>query len=115
MVDKESHQSAPEEHGNPYVGPRAFEADEREYFYGRDDEITILEGLVMTRRASLFFAQSGAGKSSLLRAGLIPELTRQIELGRGRRKRTYQKMQVLPILTVGGALPPEMQAAIDNI
>jgi hypothetical protein len=100
---------------NPYVGPRAFEPDEREYFYGRDDEIAILEGLVMTRRASLFFAQSGAGKSSLLRAGLIPELSRQIEIGRGRRKRSYQKMNVLPILTVGGAIPGDMQTPIANV
>jgi type II secretory pathway pseudopilin PulG len=115
VADKTSQTVVSEGSENPYVGPRAFEADEREYFYGRDDEIAILTGLVMTRRASLFFAQSGAGKSSLLRAGLIPELTRQIEIGRGRRRRNYQKMYVLPILSVGGAIPSGMQAAIDNV
>lgn len=115
MADNISEQIKRDGHENPYVGPRAFEADEREYFYGRDDEIAILEGLVMTRRASLFFAQSGAGKSSLLRAGLIPELTRQIKIGRGKTKRTYQRMHVLPILTVGGAIPPELEASISNV
>jgi len=41
--------------GNPFVGPRAFEPDERRFFYGRDDEIAILAGQVMSRRVSLFF------------------------------------------------------------
>ena len=84
------------ERANPYVGPRAFEEEESQYFFGRDQEIEILSSLVMARRVSLFFAQSGAGKSSLLRAGLIPELTRQEKIGRGRRARTYQRMWVLP-------------------
>jgi WD40 repeat protein len=94
---------------NPYVGPRPFETSDQGFFVGRDEEIKILEGQVMSRRASLLFAQSGAGKTSLLRAGLIPELTRPLEVGRGQRKRVEQKMGVLPILTVGGAqsrLPP---------
>ena len=82
---------------NFFVGPRAFNKEEAGYFFGRDKEIAILAGQVMSRRASLFFAQSGAGKSSLLRAGLIPDLTEKRTVGRGRRKRTIQKMQVLPL------------------
>jgi len=100
---------------NPFVGPRAFEAGEQEYFFGRDDEIAILTGLVMTRRAALFFAPSGAGKSSLLRAGLIPELERQTTVGRGERTSTYQKMRVLPILKVSGGIPRDVQQPIANI
>ena len=100
---------------NPYVGPRAFNAGQRKYFYGRDEEIAILEGLVMTARASLFFAQSGAGKSSLLRAGLIPELTQQVKIGRGPRARIYQKMDVLPVVSVGGGIPGDINAEIANI
>ncbi len=62
----------------------------------------------MARRASLLFAQSGAGKSSLLRAGLIPELTRPQTVGHGPRARVYRKMRVLPIATVGGAIPGDL-------
>nr|HMN30127.1 hypothetical protein [Caldilineaceae bacterium] len=98
---------------NPYVGPRAFDTSEARFFVGRDQEIKILEAQVMSRRVSLFFAQSGAGKSSLLHAGLVPALTRREEVGRGRRTRTYQKMNVLPILTVGGA-PQRSDYAIAN-
>lgn len=100
---------------NPYIGPRAFEVDERDLFFGRDEEIEILAGLVLARRAALFFAQSGAGKSSLLRAGLIPELTRQETVGRGSRARTYQRMRVLPIVTVGGALSDSVDSPIANV
>ena len=100
---------------NPYVGPRPFEEGDREFFYGRDQEIEILAGLVMARRAVLFFSPSGAGKSSLLRAGLIPELTRQETVGRGKRARLYQKMRVLPIVTVGGAVPEGMRRSIANV
>jgi hypothetical protein len=76
---------------NPYVGPRFFEQTEHERFFGRDEEIQILAGLALARRAVLFYAQSGAGKSSLLRAGLIPELTREGDAG----------MRVLPLAYVG--------------
>lgn len=100
---------------NPYIGPRAFEQNETQYFFGRDQEVEILTGQVMARRASLLFAQSGAGKSSLLRAGLLPELTRQETIGRGHRKRTYQKMAVLPVLTVGSGIPGQVSREIRNV
>jgi hypothetical protein len=69
---------------NPYVGPRAFTQAEQRFFFGRPEEIEILTGLVTARRASLLFAQSGAGKSSLLMAGLIPRLTQNRRKVRGR-------------------------------
>ena len=100
---------------NPYVGPRAFEENEREFFFGRENEIQIMIGLVMARRASLLFAPSGAGKSSLLRAGLIPELTRQETVRRGGWRRTAQKMRVLPIVNVTSGFVPGMEAAIGNV
>ena len=100
---------------NPYVGPRAFEEGESRYFFGRNEEVEILTGQVMARRVSLLYAPSGAGKSSVLRAGLIPELTRQETIGRGRRRRTYQKMAVLPILTVSAGIPGQVKQQIKNI
>ncbi|MEM7033309.1 MAG: hypothetical protein AAF629_27390 [Chloroflexota bacterium] len=97
------------------MGPRAFESEERQYFFGRDEEIEILQSMIMARRTVLFFAQSGAGKSSLLRAGLIPELTKQEKVGRGRRARLVQKMRVLPIASVGSGIPSQLESSIDNI
>jgi len=94
---------------NPYVGPRAFDTDESGYFFGRDEETEILQGLVMSRRVVLLFAKSGVGKSSLVRAGLIPRLTATRTAGRGHRARQLPpKMKALPIATVGGALPAQI-------
>ena len=102
-------------HSSPYVGLRPFSEDEHQYFFGRDEEIQILEAQVMSQRASLFYAQSGAGKSSLLRAGLTPELTRVRELGRAPHKRSYQKMRVLPVVTPGAVQRPGAQAPAANL
>lgn len=59
---------------NPYVGPRPFLPSESNRFFGRDHEANLLIPLVITERLLLFYAQSGAGKSSLLNARLIPGL-----------------------------------------
>ena len=57
---------------NPYVGPRPLEPGEP--LYGREDEITDLYYLWNAERIVLLHSPSGAGKSSLLQAGLLPRL-----------------------------------------
>lgn len=52
----------------PYVGPRAFLPGEM--LYGRDREIADLRDLLIAERVVLFYSPSGAGKTSLLQAGL---------------------------------------------
>ncbi len=100
---------------NPYPGTREFAADEKDNFFGRREEIDILAALVLARRTSLLFAQSGAGKSSLINAGLVPELTRREEIGRGRRRRPVQKMHVLPVTGVGGGIPSRLGRPLENV
>ena len=62
------------EHKNPYVGPRSFRRDEADIFHGRDREARDLNSLVASEQLVLFYAQSGAGKSSLVNTRLIPNL-----------------------------------------
>ncbi|MEZ4660033.1 MAG: SH3 domain-containing protein [Caldilineaceae bacterium] len=100
---------------NPYVGPRPFEQIESKYFFGRDEETKILSGLVVAHQLSLFYAQSGAGKSSLLRAGLLPRLTRKTRVGADENAYLYQTMHVLPIASVGRGVPPSTMGAIRNV
>src|ERR1022692_3813386 len=57
---------------NPYVGPASFTKEDRGRFFGRDEEARELSYLLVARRAVLLYAQSGAGKTSLLQAKLIP-------------------------------------------
>ncbi len=58
--------------GNPYVGPRPFEPGET--LYGREAEINELYYLWKAERIVLLHSPSGAGKSSLLQAGLLPRI-----------------------------------------
>jgi WD40 repeat protein/class 3 adenylate cyclase/tRNA A-37 threonylcarbamoyl transferase component Bud32 len=55
----------------PYRGLLAFEAEDREFFFGREDVVRdLLDRLAPGRLAALVGA-SGSGKSSVLRAGLV--------------------------------------------
>ncbi len=62
---------------SPFVGPRPFEKEDSDRFFGRTRETEELLSLIIAHRAILVYAQSGAGKSSLLRAGVIKRLEEQ--------------------------------------
>ena len=62
------------EDASPYVGPRPFERKHAELFFGRDREANELLSLIIAHTEVLLYAQSGAGKSSLVNARLIPLL-----------------------------------------
>jgi len=56
----------------PFVGLQAMGEAEADRFFGRDAEIDGLADLVRRHPVTAVVADSGAGKSSLVRAGLIP-------------------------------------------
>ncbi|WUR92853.1 hypothetical protein OG757_33645 [Streptomyces sp. NBC_01262] len=58
----------------PYRGLFRFETTDRGWFFGRDRLVAELLDLVERERFSALLGASGSGKSSLLRAGLIPRL-----------------------------------------
>lgn len=60
---------------NPYVGPRSIRPNEP--IYGRDHEIEELRDVLVAERLVLLYSPSGAGKTSLIEAGLRPELERR--------------------------------------
>lgn len=69
----------------PYVGPRTFLETESDRFFGRDREAGDLLALVVSEQLVVFYAQSGAGKSSLVNTCLIPALRkRNYEILKGR-------------------------------
>jgi WD40 repeat protein len=57
---------------NPFVGPREFQTGET--LFGRERETRELLRQLVSERIVLFHSPSGAGKSSLLNAGLVPLL-----------------------------------------
>ena len=87
---------------NPYVGPRTFSYEQRDLFFGREREARDLLARVLSERLLLFYAQSGAGKSSLLHTRLIPQLEEE------------KGFVVLPVARVSGELPAGVDR-VDNI
>lgn len=73
---------------NPYVGLRSYSAEDRLYFHGRDKVLDRLLQKCLTEPLVVVTGGSGVGKSSLLAAGLVPQLE---EMG----------WKVLPIFSPG--------------
>ena len=85
----------------PYPGPRTFQPNERDKFYGREREARDLTALIVSERLVLFYSQSGAGKSSLINTQIAPRLVED------------NGFEVLPIGRVKGHSGFEVSA--DNI
>ncbi|GAA3071195.1 helix-turn-helix domain-containing protein [Streptosporangium carneum] len=58
----------------PYVGLVAFQREDADLFFGRERLVEELAARLSKRRLVAVFGTSGAGKSSLLRAGLLPRM-----------------------------------------
>jgi WD40 repeat protein len=84
---------------NPYIGPRAFQTGET--LYGRDVELRQLMDLLVAERVVLMHSPSGAGKTSLIRAGLVPLLSQQ-------------GFYVFPIVRVNQDVPDSLKSSSLN-
>ena len=62
-------------HRPPYKFLDYYEANDADIFCGRDTESQIVTRLVLSHRLFTLFGPSGAGKTSLLLAGVAPRLT----------------------------------------
>ncbi|NIP95306.1 MAG: ATP-binding protein, partial [Akkermansiaceae bacterium] len=60
---------------SPFPGLRPFHTDEDYLFFGRDAQVSRLLNRLRKNRFIAVVGTSGSGKSSLVRAGLIPSLT----------------------------------------
>lgn len=86
---------------NPYIGPRSFRQDET--IYGRDREVRQLLDRLISERIVLLHSPSGAGKTSLIQAGLLPRMKDEgffiypiIRLNREQTAEDIKKSGVLP-------------------
>ena len=60
---------------HPWLGLASFTEETRAYFYGREEEVAELCRRVQRKQLTILFGQSGLGKTSILRAGIVPTLT----------------------------------------
>ncbi len=66
--------STPIDERHPWLGLDSFTEETRSFFYGRDEEVAELARRVQRKLLTVLFGQSGLGKTSILRAGLVPRL-----------------------------------------
>ena len=113
---------------NPFPGLRPFESDEYRLFFGREGQSDALISRLQRSRFLAVVGTSGSGKSSLVRAGLLPALRGGMMAGAGSGWRiaimrpgsdpignlalALAKEEVL--LNAGGGLPQaEVEAVIE--
>ncbi len=85
---------------NPYRGLESFEKQHAELFFGRDEVINDLEKCIDNQNLTVILGASGTGKSSLVKAGLLPRL----ELRHGLLVLPTVRPGVNPILSLSRAL-----------
>src|SRR2546423_205877 len=59
---------------SPYRGLDFYSEEQAKWFFGRDAERTRIISNLRTSRLTILYAESGVGKSSLLRAGVVARL-----------------------------------------
>jgi WD40 repeat protein len=74
---------------SPYKGLIPYEEADAPYFFGRDRDREVIVSNLLASRLTVLSAESGVGKTSVLRAGVVHELRRQArtDLAEGGRLR----------------------------
>ncbi|GAA4412267.1 hypothetical protein GCM10023187_39120 [Nibrella viscosa] len=62
---------------NPFPGLRSFEPEDADLFFGRDTQIREVRKKLAASRFVAVVASSGSGKSSLIKAGVIPRIQQE--------------------------------------
>lgn len=58
----------------PYKGLQPFTEEDREYFFGRESDCETVSSNLFVAPLTILYGASGVGKSSVLRAGVLPKL-----------------------------------------
>jgi WD40 repeat protein len=76
---------------NPYRGLQSFDEEHSHLFFGRTRIIEKLHSLVSANPMTIVLGASGTGKSSVVKAGLLPHL----------RRADHENWQILPVMRPG--------------
>jgi eukaryotic-like serine/threonine-protein kinase len=102
------HRDSPVPEGNPYRGLYAFGPEHHNVFFGRDSEVRMILERLQSTPFVLVAGDSGVGKSSVCRAGVLPSLA-QVRL----ENRSWTVVTVLPsrspVASLAAALAPILQ------
>jgi hypothetical protein len=92
-----------------YPGAKFFEPDQKDVFFGRKQETADLVHSIKAYDVFVIFADSGIGKTSLLNAGLIPQLVKENMVP---VKFRFQDINISPLQTIVNKLSEYIDPAI---
>ncbi len=100
----------------PYKGLAAYGMDEAEAFFGREQDIQALLGKLQNSRLTILHGESGTGKTSLLQAGIAPQLLTRGEIPVDVRVRKQSPVQAIKqvFLDDPGAFPALQAASLHS-
>ena len=78
-----------------FPGSKSFSSDESIIFFGRKEDVANLSTSVFVNPTTVIFGKSATGKSSLIQAGLIPELRNMNSVEEGQPE-PYLPITILP-------------------
>ena len=98
----------------PFPGLRPYRCEDHEFFFGREDQVFSLYRLLDHSRFVAVIGSSGSGKSSLVRAGLLPLLDQESRESTGR---TWKMIQMhpgdMPIASLASAMASQLSSNDD--
>jgi len=107
---------------SPWLGLASFTEETRALFFGRSEEVAELGRRVQRKLLTILFGKSGLGKTSILRAGLVPQLRARgyipvylrIDYGRDSPEPAVQIKQAIARAAAAGQGTQEEVAAPDE-
>jgi eukaryotic-like serine/threonine-protein kinase len=100
--------------GNPYRGLSPFEAEHQAVYFGRDSETRLVLDKLVSEPFVLIVGDSGVGKSSLCRAGVVPRVDEWLG-----GSRSWQVLTVVPgrrpAAALAATLAPLLEESEDAI
>ena len=96
----------------PFLGLATFDAAHAEYFFGRERLVAELVARLVGSPLLAVVGPSGSGKSSAVRAGLLPALASGVLPGSARWRRGLMRPGAHPLAALQWVLPEEGERAV---
>jgi WD40 repeat protein/ABC-type dipeptide/oligopeptide/nickel transport system ATPase component len=97
---------------NPFIGLRSFETDEQHLYFGREKQVAEATERLQSNRFLAVIGSSGSGKSSLVRAGVIPTIEQSNVSGNSLWKRLLLRPGDNPLGRLAASMAENLRSVL---